>query len=64
MLQEGARVIILDNSRSYGGTFAGKTGTIVRPGYRTENGECVMGVKIDGKINFSSSYKHQEEKKQ
>lgn len=57
MLQEGARVIILDNSRSYGGAFAGKTGTIVHPGYRTENGEYVMGVKIDGKINFSSSYK-------
>lgn len=57
MLQEGARVIILDNSHSYDGAFAGKTGTIVRLGYRTENGEYVMGVKIDGKINFSSSYK-------
>lgn len=57
MLKEGARVIILDNSHSYDGTFAGKTGTIVRPGYRTANDEFVIGVKIDGKINFSSSYK-------
>lgn len=57
MLQEGTRVIILDNSRSYDGEFAGQTGTIVRPAYRTANNEAVIGVKIDGKINFSSSYK-------